>query len=167
MAQLSSIMDGCDGEIARLRFKHSPFGKWLDRILDRYADSFIILGMTHACWLASSNKFVWLVGFSALTGTFLNSYTALPYDEEILKKNVRRKKKSLRVGRDIRLFIIFVGALLNQLLFTLIFLALLTNIESIRRLFILRNAYKYVQKGSAGDFRDHLPIPHPGRLPTR
>ena len=166
MAQLSSVMDGCDGEIARLKFKYSQFGKWLDRILDRYADSFIILGMTHACWLASSNEFVWLAGFLALTGTFLNSYTALPYDEEILKKKLWRKRGWIRVGRDMRLFIIFVGALLNQLFFTLILLALLTNIESIRRLFILRNAYKYIQKGSTGDFRDHLPIPHPGRLPT-
>ncbi|GAF96794.1 unnamed protein product, partial [marine sediment metagenome] len=44
LAQLSSILDGCDGEIARLKFKQSKFGGYLDRILDRYADSLIILG---------------------------------------------------------------------------------------------------------------------------
>src|SRR5215212_10885211 len=51
MAQLSSILDGCDGELARLKFKGSDFGRWLDRVLDRYADGFILLGMTHALWL--------------------------------------------------------------------------------------------------------------------
>ena len=29
LAQLSSIVDGCDGEIARLKYQHSFFGLWL------------------------------------------------------------------------------------------------------------------------------------------
>lgn len=140
MAQLSSILDGCDGEIARLKFKSSHFGEWLDRILDRYADGFIILGMTHASWITSSTEWVWAAGFLALAGTFMNSYTAIPYDHILLKD--QRRKKSIRMGRDIRLFIIFCGALLNQLFATIILLALITNFESIRRLFVLNHVFR-------------------------
>ncbi|MEZ4434009.1 MAG: NTP transferase domain-containing protein [bacterium] len=32
--QLSSMIDGCDGEIARLKFKHSDSGEWFDTISD-------------------------------------------------------------------------------------------------------------------------------------
>lgn len=45
-----------------------------------------------------------------------------------------------RIGRDIRIFIIFLGALLNQPYLVLVLLALLMNIENIRRMVVL---YKY------------------------
>ncbi len=32
--QVSSMIDGCDGEIARLKFKHSDWGEWFDTISD-------------------------------------------------------------------------------------------------------------------------------------
>ncbi len=32
--QLSSMIDGCDGEIARLKFKHSDWGEWFDTVSD-------------------------------------------------------------------------------------------------------------------------------------
>jgi len=135
LAQLSSILDGCDGEIARLKFKGSDFGKWLDRVLDRYADGFIILGMTHALWLSTNNEYIWLLGFLALIGTSLNSYTAGIYDDLINKKIINN---TFRIGRDLRLFIIFVGSLFNQVFLVMIILSILTNSESIRRLFILK-----------------------------
>jgi len=140
MAQLSSIFDGCDGEIARLKFASSRFGQWLDRILDRYADGFILLGMTHAAWLSLSAKFVWVIGFTALIGSFMNSYTAIQYDELLSKKLL--SARGLRVGRDARLFIVFMGALFNQLLPALLLLAILTNFESLRRVWVLRYAYQ-------------------------
>src|SRR5215211_1477957 len=135
LAQLSSILDGCDGEIARLKFKGSDFGKWLDRVLDRYADGFIILGMTHAFWLSTKNEYVWLLGFLALIGTSLNSYTAGINDDLINKKIINN---TFRIGRDLRLLIIFVGSLFNQVFLVMIILSLLTHTESIRRLFLLR-----------------------------
>jgi CDP-L-myo-inositol myo-inositolphosphotransferase len=139
MAQLSSILDGCDGEIARLKFRFSTFGEWLDKLLDRYADGFILLGMTHAVWRSSANELVWLVGFLALIGMFMNSYTAAFYDE-LLRRNVLGGS-TLRLGRDVRLFIIFLGSLANQLFATIAVLAVITNFESFRRVFLLKGAY--------------------------
>ena len=39
LAQLASIIDGCDGEVARLKRCQSEFGGWFDAVLDRYADA--------------------------------------------------------------------------------------------------------------------------------
>jgi CDP-L-myo-inositol myo-inositolphosphotransferase len=41
-----------------------------------------------------------------------------------------------RLGRDIRIFIIFLAALFNQPLFALIVIALIMNIEVVRRIFV-------------------------------
>jgi len=141
MAQLSSILDGCDGEIARLKFKQSKFGGYLDRVLDRYADGLIILGMTFACFRTMETSWVWLVGFLALTGSFMISYTAMQYDELLISKAFN-KKRNFRMGRDVRLFIVFIGAVLNQLFVALLILAIVSNAESIRRLFVLRHEYQ-------------------------
>ena len=40
VAQFASVIDGCDGEIARLKFLKSDFGRWFDAVLDRYASDF-------------------------------------------------------------------------------------------------------------------------------
>lgn len=145
MAQLSSILDGCDGEIARLKFLFSTFGEWLDRVLDRYADGLIILGMTFALWRSEGNEYAWMAGFLALTGTYMNSYTAAIFDNLIRRGLL--KENAFRLGRDVRLFMVFLGALFNQILATLIVLGVITNGEAIRRLFILKQVYAVGESG--------------------
>lgn len=135
LVQLSSVIDGCDGEVARLKFLATNFGGWFDAVLDRYADALIILGMIYGHWTMHNDIMVWLVGFAALVGSFMNSYTAHKYDS-FLKGQTRPE---VRLGRDVRMFIILVGALFNQVFITLSVLAVLTNFESIRRVLILRN----------------------------
>jgi CDP-L-myo-inositol myo-inositolphosphotransferase len=44
-----------------------------------------------------------------------------------------------RIGRDVRVFLIFLGAVLNQPYPVLIVIAVLTNVETIRRIFICQN----------------------------
>ncbi|MGO9288523.1 MAG: CDP-alcohol phosphatidyltransferase family protein, partial [Polyangia bacterium] len=34
LAHLQSILDGCDGELARVRFQQSALGEWLDTVVD-------------------------------------------------------------------------------------------------------------------------------------
>ena len=138
LVQLSSIIDGCDGEVARLKYCSSEYGGWLDAILDRYADAFIILGLAHHYWLGNHHSFAWIIGFFALMGVFLNSYTADKYDSYLTRK-FSNKHITLRLGRDVRLFIIFIGALFNQVLMTLIILSIVTNLEVLRRIYILRD----------------------------
>ena len=41
---LASLLDGCDGEVARLKRVASPVGTFVDAVLDRYADAFMLTG---------------------------------------------------------------------------------------------------------------------------
>ena len=138
LVQLSSIIDGCDGEVAYLKFMTTKYGGWFDAVLDRYADALIILGMVYGEWIIHSNNTIWFIGFAALLGSFMSSYTAHKYDS-FLRKVTTQKKYVFRFGRDIRLFLIFVGALTNQVFLTLIILALVSNFVPFRRIIVLRN----------------------------
>ena len=139
LVQMSSIIDGCDGEVARLKLVETEYGGWFDAVLDRYADAIIIFGMIHGHWILHNDIIIWTIGFMALMGSFLNSYTADKYDT-IFRKRIK-EINGMRMGRDVRLFLIFIGALSNQILITLAILAIISNFESIRRLFVLRFKY--------------------------
>jgi len=135
IAQLSSIIDGCDGEIARLKFKESKYGAWFDAVLDRYADALIIIGMTIGIYRFLMEPKILITGFLALTGSFMMSYTADKYDSIFRKKKVLPK---VRLGRDVRLFLIMIGAFFNKIFLTLFILALFSNLEVARRLYIVK-----------------------------
>ena len=76
LAQFASIIDGCDGEIARLKFQATGFGGWFDAVLDRYADGFLLFGLTYHVYLINNNFLYIAIGFLAIMGSFMNSYTA-------------------------------------------------------------------------------------------
>ena len=132
IVQFSSIIDGCDGEIARLKFLSTDYGAWLDRSLDRYSDGFLIMGLTINLFKNNPSVLSIVVGFLALIGSFMVSYTAIRYDEVIKRK----ERRTFRIGRDLRIFIIFLGSLLNQLFLTLTLIAVIMNLESVRRIVI-------------------------------
>ena len=136
LAQVASIIDGCDGEIARLKFQVTEFGGWFDAVLDRYADAFLLFGLTYYAYFTNMNFSVLFIGFLAIIGTFMNSYTADKYDG-LMKRKLGPGKYYFRMGRDVRIFIIFLGALINQPLLILVLIALLMNAENIRRIVVL------------------------------
>ncbi|MCP5070838.1 MAG: hypothetical protein GY946_30095 [bacterium] len=43
--QLASMLDGTDGELARLKFQGSKFGEWFDTVVDDAGRLFVFLGM--------------------------------------------------------------------------------------------------------------------------
>ncbi len=135
LAQIASIIDGCDGEIARLKFQTSEFGGWYDAVLDRYADAFLLFGLTYYVYFLGENLLYLFIGFLAIIGAFVNSYTADKYDG-LMKKNLTRGKHYFRIGRDVRIGIIFIGTLINQPVLILFVIAFLMNTENIRRILI-------------------------------
>ncbi len=134
LAQFASIVDGCDGEVARLKFWESDFGGWFDAVLDRYADAFLLFGLTWHAFANSGSRLDLLVGFLAIIGSFMNSYTADKYDRLMAEKFSQDHK--IRIGRDVRIFLIFLGAVCNLPLVTLLVLAVLMNLENIRRVVV-------------------------------
>ncbi len=135
IAQLASIIDGSDGEVARLKYLSSDYGGWLDAVLDRYADAFLLFGLTWYVYSQNLSPWVLGVGYLAIIGSFMLSYTADKYDK--LMEN--RIQKGIRLGRDVRVFLIFLGALLNQPYLVLIVIAVLMNVETIHRVISCRN----------------------------
>jgi len=141
LVQLSSIVDGIDGSLARLKGMTSGFGGFLDSMLDRYSDILIVLGLT--LWSLSHEVYpwVWLVGFLAITGTICVSYTRAcigPEHRHLFDAGF----KSL-ASRDIRLFLIMLGAIIGQAYFCLIVIAVLTNLVVFYRLIYI---YRYLRR---------------------
>ena len=137
LAQLSSILDGCDGEIARLKLLESKFGGWFDRVLDRYSDLFILMGLTFHTYFIHKTLTVFFIGFIVVGGKIISSYTAFVYDTVVSAHN------NFRIGRDLIIFIILIGAVLNIPYITLVVLAFIINAEVCKRLWILKDKLDY------------------------
>jgi CDP-L-myo-inositol myo-inositolphosphotransferase len=130
-----------------LKFQETEFGAWFDAVLDRYADAFLLFGLTYYVYFLSGNLLYLFIGFLAIIGTFMNSYTADKYDG-LMKKMIGAKGHYFRMGRDVRIFIIFLFVILNiPFLFlgkavslpflALLLIAILMNAENIRRVVVL------------------------------
>ena len=137
LAQFASIIDGCDGEIARLKHLTKSYGGWLDSVLDRYSDAFLLFGLTWHTYLEKMDTLILPIGFLAIIGSFMVSYTAVKYDN--LPNRQISSFSKFRIGRDVRIFLIFLGALFNQAFAVLMIIAAVMNAETIRRLIISRN----------------------------
>ncbi len=133
LAQFASIIDGCDGEVARLTYQSSDFGGWFDAVLDRYADAFLLFGLTWHLLAVRASGWVFLAGFMAIIGSFMLSYTADKYDNLMRERIKAGGKARLRMGRDVRVFLIFLGAATNLVLPVLVVIAVVMNLETIRR----------------------------------
>ncbi len=64
----ASVLDAVDGKVARLRGISSKRGDFLDHTVDRYADTFLLLGL-----MFSPYGTLWL-GVFALVGVYMTSY---------------------------------------------------------------------------------------------
>ena len=84
LVALASVLDGSDGEVARLTYRSSPYGAFLDAVLDRAADGILFTGA--AIYLATDAHLGALLGGAqvplalsvsgaALVGHLLVSYT--------------------------------------------------------------------------------------------
>jgi CDP-L-myo-inositol myo-inositolphosphotransferase len=113
LIQFSSIVDGCDGEIARLKLQTSRFGAWLDTLLDRYAEVFVAAGISYGYWRDHPSAITWLIGMLALMGFVLASYMKKEYALRFLEKPPHGIVSKL-IKRDFRLLALAVAALLNH-----------------------------------------------------
>jgi CDP-L-myo-inositol myo-inositolphosphotransferase len=135
-SHLASVVDGCDGEVARLKLCESSFGGWFDAVLDRYADAILLFGLTWHAFVARDASIVLIVGFLAIVGSFMNSYTADKYDRLVKARFTRGR--GIRIGRDVRVFMISLGALCNLPFLTLSVIAGVMNAEAVRRVVVAR-----------------------------
>ena len=143
MAQLSSIIDGVDGEVARAKYLKNQYGSYLDSVLDRYADAAIILGMSLYSLGSIRYELVLIVALIALLGSVMSMVTkekfqseyGFPYIQSIYDGWIQY----LPASRDGRLFVVFLGGLFEQVFVALIVLAILSNFQALyRAIYIVR-----------------------------
>ncbi|MFC1888296.1 CDP-alcohol phosphatidyltransferase family protein [Thermodesulfobacteriota bacterium] len=79
IAAAAQVLDGVDGQFARLTNAQTKGGAFMDSVLDRYSDGAMMIGMTvYLVWLPAPVA-PWLllvVGSAALIGTNLISYSS-------------------------------------------------------------------------------------------
>jgi phosphatidylglycerophosphate synthase len=134
----AQVLDGVDGQIARLTGRESAEGAFLDSVLDRYMDFSLVFGMLFYCLRFSSGRIagdfglgpVWLLVLAAFAaaGSSQVSYTvaraaslSLPY------------RRSEFAGKGTRTMVTAACGLLTPLwphfpLFALVYLALHPNL---------------------------------------
>lgn len=130
LVALSSILDGSDGEIARLKHLRSSFGGYFDAVVDRYGDTAMLAAAT---LYARHNGGEWVVAFgtAAVVGNLMVSYTSA---RSVVDLGYRYGGRWLAAGRgrDLRLFVLSVAAITAQwapvaVTVALALLAVLTN----------------------------------------
>ena len=119
LVALASVIDGSDGEVARLTYRSSAYGAFLDAVLDRAADGILFTGA--AIYLATDTHLgavlggaqvplVLAVSGAALVGHLLVSYTTAKAAID-LGHRYRGTLLGGGRGRDLRLLIVTLGAL--------------------------------------------------------
>ncbi|HID08858.1 TPA: CDP-alcohol phosphatidyltransferase, partial [Candidatus Micrarchaeota archaeon] len=126
--QLSSILDGVDGEIARASLRTSPEGGWLDSILDRYVDISYLLSLALVFRVPAS---LWPVVALALLGSVLVSYSTERY-RGAFGVDMYERVPALRYlpgKRDERIFLSMVFVLAGLIEELFLVLAVVTHLR--------------------------------------
>lgn len=76
--QLASIIDGVDGELARLRYHSSKLGEWLDTVIDDFSNITFIAGITYAVYSGADGP-AWLLPFGIVAVSCYCCITPMMY----------------------------------------------------------------------------------------
>lgn len=68
----ASFLDGCDGELARLKFAESRWGGWLDLWSDNVVHGMVFIGMGVGLWRDTGNRLWPALGIAAALGVLFS-----------------------------------------------------------------------------------------------
>ncbi len=129
---LAGFFDILDGAVARNCQQASPFGSFLDSVLDRYSDLGLLVGLLIYYSQQASTLYQVLVGFS-LMGTAIVPYARARAEVTIPQCNV------VALERPERILLIFLGAAIPWTMPVMLWiLASLTNVTVIQRIYYAR-----------------------------
>jgi CDP-L-myo-inositol myo-inositolphosphotransferase len=143
LVQAASVLDGVDGEIARLQVRASPAGALLDGVFDRLADTAVIAGL--AVWALGSGEdpeSIVLLAVAATAGSILSMASKDRVAALHIPPAPERWIGFLLGGRDARLLIVAIGALLGRPEAALAAVAITSGLSLAVRLLITRAALR-------------------------
>ena len=126
---LAGLFDFFDGSLARLSGQVTPFGAFLDSVIDRYSDLVVLAGIVFLFWGRPQEVVLTLV---ALIGTVMVSYT---------KARAQAIGVACEIGlmeRPERLIVLIAGGLFDLMTAALWVLAILVNLTAIQRILYTR-----------------------------
>lgn len=124
----ANIFDTLDGFLARESGSMTPFGAFLDSVVDRYSDMVLLLGLFVYYSKLNSNRMLIILGF-AFIGSIMTSYTRARAENII---------KSCKVGfleRPERIGLLILGGLIDRMPMAIFLMAILSNITVIHRIY--------------------------------
>jgi len=135
--QLVSILDGCDGEVAKLNQKSTKFGAWFDTVADNLSFVVFITGVTfglyqdtHAAWILDLARIA-LLSFAVLLSIMISyliqaknsSASLVTYEKEVVSAQAKKQSplvaKAIHYGKflvkkDFFAFLFFFLAIVNM-----------------------------------------------------
>ena len=137
-AMVSQVLDGVDGQFARLTGTQSRPGALLDSVLDRYSDGALVIGLIIYSMQLPLNISLWLlfmVAFFALIGSSSVSYSSA----RAASLNLFIEKEPTLASKGTRTTLVALSGLLSLLwpaapLIALLYLAIHPNLVVCRRL---------------------------------
>lgn len=138
---LAGLFDFFDGSLARASGQVTPFGAFLDSVIDRYSDLVVMLGIVFL-FVQAGNRRGAVVTMVALVGTIMVSYTKARAESIGVACNVGFME------RPERMICLIAGAVLDLLEPALWVLAVLTNVTALHRIAFTRHATRRVDTHS-------------------
>lgn len=124
---IAAIFDLTDGPVARMSHRVTPFGGFLDSVLDRYSDLLLLIGLLVFYARAGRFWYVVLVGV-CMIGAIMVSYT------RARSENVIRSCKVGFLERPERIVLLIIGALAERMAPVLWVIAFLSNLTVFHRI---------------------------------
>ncbi len=147
--QLSSILDGVDGELARARGLTSKLGEFIDTMLDRGVNILAYISITYYLYSVSPDIYIVLLGLLSLSGDML-----VTYFHAVVKKDFNVHPASVGsfpplASRDVRIFILFLASL-GALLYIELLIYGLALIFLISYLYLVIKGFEVVRSIKSG-----------------
>ena len=128
---LAGLFDFCDGSLARASGQVTPFGGFLDSVIDRYSDLVVLLGIV-VLFSRHAHMRGAVAAMAALVGSLMVSYTKARAESIGVECNVGFME------RPERMICLIAGALFDVLEPALWVLAVLANITAVHRILFTR-----------------------------
>lgn len=127
-----AFFDILDGVVARANMKSTPFGAFLDSVLDRYSDAAMFLGLSVNLFMGGNNTGA-LLAVIVLSGAFLISYA---------RARAEGLGWTCKVGlmeRPERIVLLVFGAISGFIMPVLWLMAVLTHLTAVQRIYHVRH----------------------------
>jgi phosphatidylglycerophosphate synthase len=148
LIQVVSVVDGVDGDLARLKRMTTRFGAVLDAVVDRYADAVMLAGMTVYAVRFEDHGHAETVGVLALAAALVVSYSRARIEASLPEALSHEDRSGGAAStadaifglasRDVRLLVAAIGTVAGQCYWTLVVLAVAGGLTVAWRLLYLR-----------------------------